>query len=188
MVRNHARTRADAERDSVARTAADLVPAASTVGIGGGGAMPAFARRLGQRDRLEVITTSLGVAMQLVGAPGIALTVTAGRTLPGTDDLVGPGAVETLDAFHLDLAVVQVDGVAEQGLSVREPLVARTIEAMALRAAAVVVIAEAGAIGRRASTPLRLSGRSYSLVAHTSADGPVLGVLAGGGIRIARAC
>jgi len=181
MVRNPARTRADAERDSVARTAVDLVPAASTVGVGGGCAMPAFARRLGQRDRLEVITTSLGVAMQLVGAPGIALTVTAGRTLPGTDDLVGPGAVETLDAFHLDLAVVQ-------GLSVREPLVARTIEAMALRAAAVVVIAEAGAIGRCASTPLRLSGRSYSLVAHTSADGPVLGVLAGGGIRIARAC
>jgi DeoR family transcriptional regulator of aga operon len=186
MVRNDLRTRRDAELDGVARTASDLVPAASTIGVSGGRAMPAFARRLGQRDRLAVVTTSLGVAMELVGAPGIALTVTAGRTLPGSDHLVGPDVVGTLDAFHLDLAVVQVDGVVDQGLSLDEPLVARTIDAMILRAAAVIVIAEAGAIGRRASTPLRLSGRSYSLVAHTSADGAVVRVLAEGGVRIAR--
>jgi DeoR family transcriptional regulator, aga operon transcriptional repressor len=187
MVRNGIRTDLDSEHESVARTAVNLVPAAGTVGVGGGCAMLAFARRLGRRDRLEVVTTSLGVAMELVGAPGIALAVTAGSTLPGTDHLVGPDVEGTLGAFHLDLAVVQVDGVVGRELSADEPLVARTIEAMVLRAAAVVVIAEACALGRRAPAPLHLEGRSYSLVAHTSADGAILRVLSDAGIRIARA-
>jgi DeoR family transcriptional regulator of aga operon len=181
------RSRLDAERDSVVRTAVDLVPAEGVLGIGGGCAMAAFAQQLGRRDRLAVITTSLHVAMQLVGAPGIELTVTAGHTLPGTDHLVGPGTVGTLMASRLDTAIVQVDGVAEEGLSVDEPLIAMTIEAMVERADAIVVVAEACAIGRRASTPLPLAGRSYSLVAHTSADDSILDGLANAGIRIARA-
>lgn len=177
----------DTERERLALTTASMVPLVGTVGLGGGGLMSTVAHHLGRHERLTVITTALDVAVELANAQGIELTVTAGETIPGTQNLVGPSALRTLRACRLDLAVVQADGVTEHGLSVDEPRVAETIAALMKRSAHVIVLAEAGAIGHRARALLPYPRCPTSLVAHTSADGSILDGLDHAGVWIARA-
>lgn len=175
------------ERSALARTAISMVPPGGTVGVGGGGAMAEFAGLLSRRGPLTVVTTALDVAVLLARAPGIALTVTAGETVPGTPNLAGPAAIRSLRDVYLDLAVVQADGLTEDGITSWDEPVAAMIGALMRRAAVVFVLAEARAIGHRAPAPVPGVPRRFSVITHASADGRILDELAGAGVAVVRA-
>ncbi len=162
-----------------------MLPPTGRVGIGSGHVMPDLAREIARMDGLQVVTTDLDVAVELAGAPGIALTVTAGEVISGTPYLAGAGCARTLETIRLDVAVIQVDGIQEAGLSIAEPRMIPTVRALLSRAARVIVVAEHDAFGRAARSPLAGLGRPSTLVAHTQPVGPIGDALARAGVTIA---
>jgi len=163
------------------------VPSGARIGLGGGSSMQILAHELARRGRLSVVTTALDVALELAPASGVELTVTAGEALPGTPDLTGPESVRALEPFHLDVAVIQADGVTGDVVSVTDSRVGATIRALVERANRLIVLADSRAVGRLARFPVPDSMTAHPLVAYASAGDPTIEAYARSGIDIALA-
>ncbi len=175
------------ERCALARTAARLVPSGARIGLGGGSSMRVLAHELARRGRLSVVTTALDVALELAPASGVELTVTAGEAVPGTPHLTGPESVRALEPLHLDVAVIQADGVTGDVVSVTDSRVGATIRALVERANRLIVLADSRAVGRLARFPVADSMTAHPLVAYASAGDPTIEAYARSGIDIALA-
>ena len=113
------------EKRRIARAAAGLVGEGSVVGLTGGSTTLELARVLLDRRGLTVVTNSLDVASELAGKPGLRL-VMIGGIVRRSRELVGPAAETMLANYHLDLAVIGVDGLSAEGCTTYDEMEATT--------------------------------------------------------------
>lgn len=145
-----AREHADA-KDLVAARAAALVDDGQVVMLDSGTTTLAIARRLKSRANLTVITTSLPIASELYGCPGVELLLLGGRLRRDSPDLTGPVTESTLEMLKADIAFIGADGVdAEGNVYNASPAVGQMLGKMAAAAQCVYVVADHTKVGRTA--------------------------------------
>lgn len=142
------------EKLAIARMAAGLVPADSSVALSAGTTTLALAQELREVAGLTVVTNSIPVAEALHDPERRDRTVIlTGGTRTPSDALVGPVAVTALRDLHVDQVFLGVHGFSERtGCTSPNMVEADTNQALVAAAATTVVVAD--------HTKLRLVGLS----------------------------
>lgn len=110
-------TRADQMRDEKQRIAdaiAAHIPDNASLFINIGTTTEAIARALLGHQNLKVITNNLHVASILAGKDDFEVLI-AGGTVRGDGGVVGQAAVDFIEQFRVDFAVVGISGIDEDG-------------------------------------------------------------------------
>lgn len=133
-----------AEKEAIARMAADLVRPGTAIGLSAGTTTWTLARHLDDVADLTVVTNSIRVAdaLQQSGRTDRTVVLTGGFRTP-SDALVGPVAVRTLRSLHLDLVFLGVHGMAAHaGFTTPNLDEGETNRALADAASQLVVVAD----------------------------------------------
>jgi DeoR family glycerol-3-phosphate regulon repressor len=110
-------TRADQMRDEkqrIAEAIAAHIPDNASLFINIGTTTEAIARSLLGHQNLKVITNNLHVASILAGKDDFEVLI-AGGTVRGDGGVVGQAAVDFIEQFRVDFAVVGISGIDEDG-------------------------------------------------------------------------
>jgi DeoR family transcriptional regulator of aga operon len=155
--KNHQRT---AEKQRIARMAAQMIPIGSVVGLTGGTTTTAIAAALAMRTdaapssalyAFTVVTNSVNIAAQLATRPSLKIVVTGGVLNARSYELVGGYAEQVLRGLTIDVAFIGVNGIdAEVGATTHDEREAAANRLMAARARQAVIVADSSKIGRTA--------------------------------------
>ena len=143
--------RQPAEKEAIAESARRLVGPGQAIGLTAGTTTWRLAHRIADVPNLTVVTNSVQVAdvLQRERRPDVTVVLTGGVRTP-SDALVGPVAVTTIGALHLDLLFLGVHGMAEDaGFTSPNLLEAETDRAFIAAAQRVVVVADSTKWGVR---------------------------------------
>jgi len=136
--------RQTAQKEAIARRAAQLITPGSAIAISAGTTTHALARYLVQIPHLTVLTNSVWVADVLHRSenPTMSVLLTGGLRTP-SDALVGPIAIAALRSLHLDAVFMGVHGMeARAGFSTPNLLEAETNRAMVASGRRLLVLAD----------------------------------------------
>ncbi len=141
------RTKAESQREEklgIARVAAGLVAAGSSVALSGGTTTLEVARELRDVPDLTVVTNSLAVAEELHDPQRRdRMVVLTGGTRTPSDALVGPIAVTALRDLHVDVLFLGVHGFGPRtGCTSPNMVEAATNKALIAAAGQTVVVAD----------------------------------------------
>ncbi|ANH94984.1 MULTISPECIES: DeoR/GlpR family DNA-binding transcription regulator [Streptomyces] len=138
-----------AEKQAIARAAAELVPEGAVVGMTGGTTVTEIARVLAARGAVTIVTNAVNIAAELVPHHDVTLVVVGGYARTESYELVGPIAEKTLADHHTDITFLGVDGIsATHGCTTHDQLEAATDRAFAASGDRTVVVADHTKIGR----------------------------------------
>lgn len=147
------RSIAEAEKKEIGRAAAALIPSNASLFLNIGTTTEEVARALMHHTGLLLITNNLHVASMLYPLEGIDVVIAGGPVRRSDGGVVGSLAVEMIENFKVDFAVIGVSAIDADGalldFDVRETQVAKTIIA---NARTVVLVADSSKFTRRAST------------------------------------
>lgn len=173
------------QKRRIAEAAAGLVPEGGVVGITGGTTTTEAARMLAGRQDLTVVTNALNIAAELAVRPNLSLIVTGGMARSASFELVGPVAEQTLAGYHLDVALLGVDGIeASAGCTTHDDTEARTNGALTRRARRTVVLADGTKLGRVAFATICELASVDVLITDDSADESELARLRATGLDV----
>lgn len=136
--------RQQAEKEAIAKAAAELVTPGMAVGLSAGTTTWALAHHLREIDGLTVVTNSMRIADVLHASTtgGQTVVLTGGVRTP-SDALVGPIAVSALAQLHLDVVFLGVHGMSgDTGFTTPNLLEADTDRALVAAGRRLVVLAD----------------------------------------------
>jgi len=107
-------TTAEAEKEAIARTIAEMIPENQTILLNGGTTCRQIARVISGRY-LSVVTNSVPVASLLSSDLGTEVTIVGGYVYPRTGVALGAMACGQLDYVGATQAVLSCAGVTEEG-------------------------------------------------------------------------
>lgn len=138
-----------AEKRAIAYAALDHIHEGDALILDAGSTTLALAKAmLGRFRHLTVITSSVPIALELAHA-GWDLILTGGQVREHSLALIGPPAVNTLAAFHVDKAFLGATGVTlREGYSTPNPLDAQLKQAMLRAADESYVLTDSSKLGR----------------------------------------
>jgi DeoR family fructose operon transcriptional repressor len=140
-----------AEKQAIARAAAELVEEGETILLDAGTTTYELALALRDRQALTVVTNSIPIVLALMENRGIEVTLIGGRVQPRRLAVLGPLAVRFLAAFRVDKAFLSFNGVdVEAGFTVVDFEAAEAKERMMACARETIVLADSEKIGRAA--------------------------------------
>jgi DeoR family transcriptional regulator of aga operon len=173
------------EKHRIAQAAAELVPDGGVVGITGGTTTTEAARLLAARQNLTVVTNALNIAAELAVRPNLSLIVTGGTARSASFELVGPVAEQTLAGYHLDLALLGVDGIEiDAGCTTHDDTEARTNAILLKQSKRAVVLADSTKLGRVAFATICPLSTVHILITDKNADPAELSRLESAGLDI----
>jgi DeoR/GlpR family transcriptional regulator of sugar metabolism len=138
-----------AQKESIAEAAAELIAPGTAIGISAGTTTYALARRLVDVPGLTVVTNSVPVAdvLQRAGRSDQTIILTGGVRTP-SDALVGPFAVAALRTINLDQVFMGVHGMdPRSGFTTPNVLEADTDRALVASGRRLVVVADSSKWG-----------------------------------------
>lgn len=103
------------EKKAIGRAAADLIPDGASLFINIGTTTEEVANALAERGGLLVITNNLNVVDILCRNPDIEVIVVGGRVRHSDRASVGPSAVDFIQHFKVDFAVIGTSAIDEDG-------------------------------------------------------------------------
>jgi DeoR family glycerol-3-phosphate regulon repressor len=147
---------AAAEKEAIGRAAAAIIPRRASLFINIGTTTEAVSRALLDHDGLMVITNNINVANRMRVYPRIEVII-AGGVVRGSDGgIVGEAAVDFIEQFKVDFAVIGTSAIAGDGalldFDFREVKVAQAILANAHHA---ILVADSSKFERTA--PVRIA-------------------------------
>ena len=105
------------EKRAIGIATASRVPEGAVIGCTGGTTVMAVIKSL-KGKQMTVVTNAINVAMELAPSEAAQVIVTGGTLRTRSYELVGHIADRTLGDFHLDIALLGVDGIdLERGIS-----------------------------------------------------------------------
>ena len=175
----------EAAKRQIAVAAAAQIEDGQSVMLDSGTTTLELAKRLREKRRLTVITTSLPIAAQLQYDRHIEVLLLGGYVRPSAPDLAGPLTETNLESLRADVAIIGARGVDRRGAVYQDsPEIARMLTKMAASAARVFVVADSSKLGR---TALWRFGRLQDwagLVTDAAADRSMLTALRKAGARV----
>lgn len=158
------------EKREIGRLTAQLLPDGAVIGCTGGTTIMNVMKSL-RSKHLTVITNAINVAVELASHDEVQIVVTGGTLRPRTYELVGPEADETLKRFHLDIAVLGVDGIScERGISTYVLTEAHTAAMYIAQAKQVWVVADHTKIGKTAPALIAPIHQIHRLITDAGMD------------------
>ena len=134
---------------AIAEVCAGLVAEGQSVFLDSGTTIEVLAEHL-DRDAVNVLTNSVGVAMAVAERPRIRHTLLGGEYQRVGDSLSGAITVETLSRFHVDTAFIGVSGITPQGIFTVEVAEGHVKQAAIEAARRVVVPLDTSKVGYQA--------------------------------------
>ena len=136
------------EKRAIGVKAASLIPEGAVIGCSGGTTVMQVIKALKDKS-LMVVTNAVNVAMELASTETVQVIVTGGNLSARTFELVGPIADQILESFHLDIALLGVDGISlRHGLSTYTVADAHTDSQYMRHAEETWVVADHSKIGK----------------------------------------
>lgn len=140
-----------AEKQAIARFAAGLVDDGDTIAIDTGTTALEFARMLGNKRDITVVTNDIQIASQLEQSANAAVILIGGIVRKGFHCTVGPVAVRMLGEFSVDMAFVATNGISlDKGLTTPDIDQAEVKKAMIRIADEVIVLCDSSKFGNKA--------------------------------------
>ncbi len=111
---------ADDPRHRIAEAAAAMISEGDTVGLNGGTTTAEVGRQIGARSErfstpITLVTNAVNLATQLALRSNVTIIVTGGVLRTHSYELIGPLALQSLDAVRLDYAVIGAEGLSVDG-------------------------------------------------------------------------
>lgn len=162
-----------AEKESIARAALDLLPAAGgSILLDAGSTTVRFAEALPRDRRLVAYTHSVPVAARVAVNPAVELHLLPGMVRQTTQAAVGPETVAALALVRIDLAFLGTNGVTVgHGFSTPDSTEAATKRAIVGASRRVVVLTDATKIGVEATVRFAAVDEVDVLVTDGGIDG-----------------
>ena len=108
---------AEREKREIGITAATLIPEGSFIGCTGGTTVMNVVQAVKEK-KISILTNAINIAMELVSSNVSDVIVTGGTLRPRSYELVGYEADAMIAKFHLDIAIIGIDGISiSQGIS-----------------------------------------------------------------------
>jgi DeoR/GlpR family transcriptional regulator of sugar metabolism len=105
------------EKRAIGAVTASLIEDGRVIGCTGGTTVTQVIKALKGR-RITIVTNAINLAMELAAADSMEVIVTGGTLRTRSYELVGHVAERTIQDFHLDIALIGVDGLDfEHGIS-----------------------------------------------------------------------
>jgi DeoR/GlpR family transcriptional regulator of sugar metabolism len=159
-----------AEKRHIALRAAELTAGARVIFVGVGSTVEQFARLATPRDGLLVITPSLVVA-SVLGTRRVQVIMAGGMVRQDELSCVGPAAVECVQRYNTDIAVIGAAGIsARRGVTDLDDQEAGVIRAALERTERIVVLADGSKFGDVALSTVVPIERVSAIVTDASAD------------------
>jgi DeoR/GlpR family transcriptional regulator of sugar metabolism len=159
-----------AEKRWIAHRAAGLAAGARAMFVGVGSTVEQFARVAPAHGGLLVITPSLVVA-SLLGTRRVQVIIAGGMVRQDELTCVGPAAVECVQRYNTDLAVIGAAGVsARRGVTELDDAEAAVIRAALERAERIVVLADSSKFGDVALSTVVPITRVSAVITDPGAD------------------
>lgn len=175
------------EKANIAQAAVKLIEAGDTIGFSPGTTTTYLARTLRQAQiaNLNIVTNALNIAMELVGLPGVNLTVTGGILLPDFFALVGPSAEQSLSQVYISKAFVGVTGLHPlHGLTGPNQLETLTHRVLLERASQVIVLADSTKLDRVALYPIAPLNAVHVLITNVGAPPQIIASIREQGVDV----
>ncbi len=172
------------EKGKIALRAAELTAGARVMFIGVGSTVEQFARLAAPRSGLLVITPSLVVA-SLLGTRKVQVIMAGGMVRQDELSCVGPAAVECVQRYNTDLAVIGAAGIsARRGVTDLDDQEAGVIRAALERTERIVVLADGSKFGDVALSTVVPIERVSVIVTDSSADPAEVDRIAREGVEV----
>ncbi len=172
------------EKGKIALRAAELTAGARVMFIGVGSTVEQFARLAAPRSGLLVITPSLVVA-SLLGTRKVQVIMAGGMVRKDELSCVGPAAVECVQRYNTDLAVIGAAGIsARRGVTDLDDQEAGVIRAALERTERIVVLADGSKFGDVALSTVVPIERVSVIVTDSSADPAEVDRIAREGVEV----
>ena len=140
------------EKRRIGQLAAEQLTDGQTLFLNDGSSIYAFAQSI-LRRRFTVVTSALNVAQMLAPSGSINVLVIGGRFRETSYGTAGPVAVDVINGFHADVAVLGVDAIIlEGGVYQRNIEDAAVARAMGSNASRTMILASPDKIGQSAPT------------------------------------
>ena len=158
------------EKRRIALRAAELTAGARVIFVGVGSTVEQFARLAAPRDGLLVITPSLVVA-SVLGTRRVQVIMAGGMVRQDELSCVGPAAVECVQRYNTDIAVIGAAGIsARRGVTDLDDSEAGVIRAALEKTERIVVLADGSKFGDVALSTVVPIKRVSTIVTDASAD------------------
>jgi len=179
-----------AEKECIARAAAELVADEDTIFIGSGSTMTYFGRALLKHKKLTVFTNALNIANELSLAEGdLTVVVTGGVVRSPELSLLGHITEQTLPELRVSKVFMGMQAISLEGGMTTDhlPEVATTRRIIEM-APELVVLADHTKLGRTAAAFIAPLTRMTTLVSDPQIDPAFLAKLEAEGIRVILSC
>lgn len=172
------------EKKEIGITAATLIPEGAVIGCTGGTTVMSVIQAL-QGKKLTVITNAINVAMELVASNVTEVVITGGSLRPHSYELIGHEADEMLARFHLDIALIGVDGISlDRGISTYIIAEAHTASLFIAHAESVWVVADHTKIGKIAPALIAPLSHITALITDNGIPGGQKAELEAAGVQV----
>ena len=162
------------EKLLIARRAAEFVPDGSTIMIESGSCCALLARELADtKEGVTIITNSAFVCNYVRDSARVSCTLLGGSYQRDSQVMVGPLVRTCAQEFYVDRLFIGADGWIEGvGFTNADQMRADAVRSMAESATEVVVLTESQKFDHRGAVPMRLPGKTVSVVtdAHLADD------------------
>ncbi|MBT3358150.1 MAG: DeoR family transcriptional regulator [Rhodospirillales bacterium] len=103
------------EKEAIANAIADFVPDGASVFMTIGTTMEMAARALLRRKGLRIITNNLHAAVALHSEADFSVSLAGGSIRPHNGGIVGAAAIETIEQYRVDFAIISVGAIEADG-------------------------------------------------------------------------
>jgi DeoR family galactitol utilization operon repressor len=174
-----------AEKNAIARRAAELVRDGDLIMIEAGTTIALVAKYLqGKRD-IHIVTNSTLVFSYARLNPSLQITMTGGEFRRATESLVGPIALDTISRLNVRLAFVGTDGFSlERGMTTHLVEGAEIVKAMKARAETTVLLADSSKAGKAGFISVLPLSQMDLIITDGGLDKAAAGELSGVGIKL----
>lgn len=122
---------ASVQKDRIGEACSKLIPNNVAIMINSGTTTLAVARSLNNHSGLRVVTDSVKISSEIKDLKGVDLMVPGGRVRPSDGAIVGHHAIEFINQFRPDFAIIGASAIARDGAlldyDVAEAAVARAM-------------------------------------------------------------
>ena len=173
-------------KEAIGAAAAELISDGETLVVNGGTTTLAFARALGGKHGLTVVTNNLRLPGETPAAAVRDLYVLGGTYRNASNVTIGPVGFADTSGISADTAIIGVGGVAVDGLSTSNLPEAQMMRQMIDASARVVVVADASKFGRSAFVHICALSRMSVLVTDAEPPEDVRAELARADVKVLR--
>ena len=174
------------EKLLIARRAAEFVPDGSTIMIESGSCCALLARELADtKEGVTIITNSAFVCNYVRDSARVSCTLLGGSYQRDSQVMVGPLVRTCAQEFYVDRLFIGADGWIEGvGFTNADQMRADAVRSMAESATEVVVLTESQKFDHRGAVPMRLPGKTVSVVTDAHLADERRAAVEGSGVRV----